>query len=140
MQSYNIQLAQQAYAKELSELKCAGNALSESQEALLFSKILVKQADHSNKHITFCRDSEMFVSKTPTGYDVVGYYIDGEGNKSPFSLTVCKVDALWYLSQRRVAADTKSCSSYIILWVLLSVGCTLMGIIMFYLISASIGI
>ncbi len=139
MTGYNVQQAQNEYLNELTKLKNNQIELNESQEAMLFAKILVKQTIYSKEEVVFCSDSELFVSKTLTGYDVVGYYMY-QGNKRPFNITVCKVNEAWYPSKRYVGADTKSCSSSILLWVLLSVGCTLMGILMYYLMSAAIGI
>ena len=139
MADYLVEQAQNTYNSEFTALQSNGTVLSEPQQASLFAKILIKQTDHPNANILFCSDSELFVSKTPTGYDVVGYYLYNS-EKKPFSITVCKINDLWYPSKRHVAADTKSCSSSIALWILLTLGCTLMGILMYYLISAAIGI
>ena len=140
MQEYNIQQAHEEYNKEIVLLKNSGTTLSEVQEAICFAKILIKQRTFSRENIVFCNDSELFVSKSPTGYDVVGYYIKTPGTKNPFTVTVCKINNLWYPSKKYIAADTKSCSGSILLWVLLSLGCTLMGILMYFLMSAAIGI
>ena len=140
MQEYNIQQAQKEYNEEIVLLKNSGTYLSEAQEAICFAKILIKQTTYSRENIVFCNDSEFFVSKTPTGYDVVGYYIRNIGTKNPFTVTVCKINNLWYPSKKYIAADTKSCSNSILLWVLLSLGWTLMGILMYFLMSAAIGI
>lgn len=140
MTEYNVSQAQKEYLNKVIELKNNQIVINEKQEAILFAKILVKQTIYSNENMSFCGDNELFVSKTPTGYDVVGYYIINQGIKKPFNITVCKVNELWYPSKRYIAADTKSCSGSILLWVLLSIGCTLMGILMYYLMSAAIGI
>ncbi len=138
MAEYNIQQAQYEYYSEISRLNQAGIFLNESQEAVIFAKILVRQTTYSNEYITFCTDNEMYVSKTPTGYDVVGYYIDNRGTRQPFNTTVCKVNGQWYPAKRYVAADTKSCSSVIVLWILLMLGCSVGGVLMYYFISAMI--
>ena len=140
MQDYNIHQAQKEYSDEIRKYKENSIELNEKQQAILFAKILIKQTNYSNANIVFCNDNELFVSKTPTGYDVVGFYINYQGTKNPFNLTVCKVNELWYPSKRYIAADTKSCSASILSWILLSLGCTLMGILMYYLLSAAIGI
>ena len=140
MPYYNVEQAQKEYASEMKEHTENSVAFCEKQQAALFAKILIKQTIYSKEHLVFCEDNELFVSKTPTGYDVVGFYIDHTGIKNPFSITVCKINELWYPSKRYVAADTKSCSGSILLWILLSLGCTLMGILMYYLMSAAIGI
>lgn len=140
MQEYNIQQAQKEYNDEMILLENNGIELNEYQEAACFAKILIKQTVYSYENLVFCKDNELFISKTPTGYDVVGYYIGHKETKNPFNVTVCKVNNLWYPSKKYIAADTKSCSSSILLWVLLSLGCTLMGILMYFLMSAAIGI
>lgn len=140
MQEYNVQNAQKEYSEKITEFKENGIELSESQQAIIFAKMLVKQTVYSVADTEFCNDNEIYVSKTPTGYDVVGYYIDYLGKRCPFNITVCKINELWYPSRRYIAADTKSCSGYILLWILISLGCTLMGILMYFLMSAAIGI
>ncbi|MBQ2940992.1 MAG: hypothetical protein IJD97_02020 [Clostridia bacterium] len=140
MTEYEVQQVQKKYGDQIAILKNSNVELNEKQQATLFAKLLVKQTTYSDEDIVFCDDNELFISKTPTGCDVVGYYKTSAGTKSPFNVTVCKINGIWYPSKRYVAADTKSCSSYIFLWFLISLGCTLMGILMYYLISASIGI
>ncbi len=131
---YNIPQAQKDF------FFSGGENLTEEQQAVLFAKILISQSAYGNGFLTFCNDNELFVSKTPTGFDVVGFYLNSYNNKIPFTITVCKIKNLWYPSKKYVSADTKSCSGSILLWVLLSLGCTLMGILMYYLMSAAIGI
>lgn len=140
MTELDVQQVQKNYWDQITILKKRNVELSEKQQATLFAKLFVKQTTYSNEDVVFCNDNEMFISKTPTGYDVVGYYKDPTGTKSPFNVTVCKINEIWYPSKRYIAADTKSCSASILLWFLLSIGCTLMGILMYYLTSASIGI
>lgn len=140
MSGYDVELAQKEYLSEVAKLRNNQVELSENQSAILFTKILLKQKVCAYENILFCGDNEFFVSKTPTGYDVVGYYISNQEIKTPFNMTVCKVDEQWYPSRRYIAADTKSCSISILLWVLLLIGCSLMGILMYYLMSAAIGI
>ncbi len=133
---YNIEQAQRDYFAEEFRLGSAGIIMTEIQQAVLFAKILISQG---KPNITFCSDSDLFVSKTPTGYDVVGFYFDPAYGKVPFNITVFKANNMWYLSQRYVAPDTKSCSGSILLWVLLCVGCSLMGVLMYYFISFLVG-
>ena len=139
MFEYNIQQAHKEFLNELERFKNNQIEFDEKQEAILFAKILIKQTVYLN-NVLFCSDNELFISKTPTGYDVVGYYVSNQGIKKPFNITVCKINELWYPSKRYIAADTKSCSGSILLWVLISIGCSLMGILMYYLMSAAIGI
>lgn len=140
MQDYFIQQAQNEFSREIASRTNNGISLSDDQKAILFAEILIKQTIYPQGNVTFCNDNECFVSKTPTGYDVVGFYWDYEGKKKPFNLTVCHDNDLWYPSKRYVAADTKSCSGSILLWILISLGCTLMGILMYFIISAAVGI
>lgn len=137
MQNSYIQQAQYEFSNELKALKENGIDLNEKQKAILFTKSLIRQ---TRGNVTFCNDNEFFASKTPTGYDVVGFYFDQQWQKTPFSITVCEQNGLWYPSKRYVAADTKSCSGSVLLWILLSLGCTLMGILMYFIISAAVGI
>ena len=140
MTEFDVQLARKEYDNQIAIFEKSNIVLQESEQAALFAKILVKQTTYSNGDIIFCNDSDMFISKTPTGYDVVGYYNDSAATKVPFNITVCKIDGIWWPSRRYVSADTKSCSGSIALWILISLGCTLMGILMYYLMSAAIGI
>ena len=140
MTDYNIQQAQNEYENEILKFKNASIELNDNQQAILYAKILIKHTICFKENILFCNDKELFVSKTPTGYDIVGYYLDAQGVKNPFNITVCKVNGLWLPSKRYVGADTKSCSNAILLWIIFSIGCTLMGILLYYLISLSIGI
>lgn len=140
MTDHNIQLTQNEYENEILKLKNAFIELNDDQQAILYAKILIKHTIYPTENISFCNDNEIFISKTLTGYDVVGYYLDEQGTKKPFHITVCKVNGLWMPSKRYVGADTKSCSGAILLWIIFSIGCTLMGILMYYIISISIGI
>ena len=140
MYEYNVRQAQEEYARTIKTFKQDRNEPEEGQQAICFAKILIRQTVYPKEGVVFCRDNELFLSKTPAGYDVVGYFIDASGAKRPFSVSVCKINGLWYPAKQYVAPDTKSCSASILLWILLSIGCTLMGILMYYLISVSIGI
>lgn len=131
----NIAQAQSDFAAEISQIEAG--SLHEEQEAIIFAKILIRQQIYNSHMITFCRDNEIFVSKSPAGYAITGYYLS-EGKKIPFQITVCKINGLWYPAKQYDAPDTKSCSGYIGLWVLISLGCTLMGIVMYFLISAAV--
>ena len=135
---YDVESAQKELAREIQMELIRTGELTELQCAAMFSKILIKQT--SFDLIAFCEDDEMYISKTPMGYDVVGFYFNQYKRKIPFSISVTRQNGVWLPAQKYIAADTKSCSSYIWLWVLLSVGCTLMGILMYYLMSAAIGI
>ena len=125
------------FLNEIMVLKRNSIELTEPQQASLFSKILIKQ---HNVNIRFCENEDLYISRTPNGYDIVGYYMNSTDKKIPFSISVCKINDLWYPSKRYIAADTHSCSSHILLWLLISLGCTLMGILMYFLMSAAIGI
>ena len=140
MSVYNVGQAQTDYYNELEYLRSRGIILDENQQAVVFAKILVRQTAYGNPNVTFCSDNELFVSKTLTGYDVVGYYIDYTGARKPFNVTVCKIENFWYPSKRYVGADTKSCSGSILLWILLMLGCSLAGILMYFIMSSAIGI
>lgn len=139
MANYNIQKAQADFQVQLQKALEEG-PVSEGKEAFIYAKELVKQQIFNADRAVFCEEREAYVSNTPTGYAVTGYYtLPGEDKRNPFQLTVCKQNGFWYPSRQHVGADTKSCSGYIWLWILISVGCTLMGLLMYYLISAAIG-
>lgn len=143
MTNVSVSQLQETFNNEYILLKNKGIILNEEKEALLFAKILIRQRIYTNRNITYCADNEFFVSKNPAGYAVTGYYTfddDPSKKRNPFSLTVSKVNGLWYPSTEYVAADTKTGSSAIIIWILLSLGCTLMGILTYFIISAVIGI
>ena len=95
MSGYNVGQAQTDYYNELEYLRSRGIILEEKQQAVVFAKILVRQSAYGNPVITFCNDNELFVSKTLTGYDVVGYYIDNTGARNTFNVTVCKIEIFW---------------------------------------------
>ncbi len=137
MENYNIAMAQQNYAAEEFYYNQNGIVLTEQQQAVSFAKILIRQ---NNGNVVFCNDRELFVSKTPAGYDVVGYFIDAFNVKKPFNITVNKVNNLWYPAKRYVAADTKAGSNYILIFILISIGCSLMGLLSYFLISAFVGL
>lgn len=133
-----IMQAQSQFLQEEQEMRLKGINFDERLQALLFAKLLLKQT--FGKSIVFCSDNEFFISKNPIGYEIAGYYSDYENSKIPFSLTVCKTSERWYPSKQYVAPDTKSCSNSLWLWLIIMLGCTLMGIIMYFLISSSVGI
>jgi len=141
--NFDVVRAQKEYYQKYVALKESGTVLDESQEAILFTKILQMQTVYDIRSIVFCSDDEFYVSKTPTGYAITGFYELNSNNgtriRKPFNVTVCKNQGLWYPSVQYVAADTKSGSNFIILWILLSLGCTFMGIVMYFLISVEIG-
>ncbi len=133
----NITKAQEDFKQRYSQHNAG--SLSENTEAILFAKLLIEQQILIPENAKFCSDSEIFVTKSPAGYTVVGYYLY-ENKRTPFKITVCKINGLWYPSKEYVSPDTKSCSGYIGLWILISLGCTLVGIISYFLISAAVGL
>lgn len=138
---FDVVKAQEEFTREYSNLRNSVEGIDDTQEAILFAKILLKQKTYTNENIIFCSDNEFYVAKNPAGFAITGYYTLGcSSKKIPFNITVCKYHGLWYPSKEYVAADTKSCSGSILIWILLSLGCTLMGILMYFLISAAIGI
>ena len=114
------------------------NCITEAREAVLFAKAMHFQQFGAN-NIVFCNDNEFFVSQTPTGYAVAGYYQYPNGYRASFNVTVKKQNGFWSPAASYVAPDTKSGSSFIWLWILLMFGCTMFGIIMYYVMSAAIG-
>ncbi len=140
MKNYNIPTAQNIYMQMLSQYSYP---LNDSQQALLFAKALQYQNGASPSNIVFAADNEFFVSQTPTGYAVTGYYDilsqGGVRNRVPFNVTVQKVNGMWYPSSNYVAADTKSGSNFIATWILLSVGCGIIGLASYFILSAIIG-
>lgn len=142
--NYDLARAQSELEKEIIWHEKQGLVLDESKMAVIYAKALINQQIYANGEIAFCKDNEFYVSKNPAGYAITGYYIIQNRNatilKKPFNITVCNMNGQWCPAQTYVAADTKSCSGQIALWFLISVGCTLMGILMYYIISAAIGI
>lgn len=131
-QIYNIYNQLYAYERQFNA------NIDERREAVLFAKALYYHQNGSNI-ITFCNDNEFFVNLTPTGYSVAGYYQYQNGHRSAFNVTLKKTNGFWAPAANYVAPDTKTGSSFIWLWILLMVGCSLFGIIMYYVMSAAIG-
>ena len=138
MADYNIPQAQKDLYDWYMAKQGEGVAVQEPQAAAMFAKLLIRQT--SRNLVSFCADNELYIAKNPSGYAVTGYYLDGSGKRAPFQITVCNKDGAWYPARNYVAADTKSGSSFILLWVLLCLGCTAMGIIMYFIISAAVGL
>ena len=119
-----------------------GLEIDEAQEAILFVKAIYIQ-ELENQKYCFCEDCEFFVEKNLNGYSVTGYYEtvcdDGNKERTPFNLTVCKKDANWALSTKYVPLDTKTGTNFIVLWILLMIGCTLFGYLSYLLLKAMIG-
>ena len=140
MKNYNIQAAQNAYMQLLSQYSVP---LNDSQQALLFAKALQYQNVAYPANIYFAPDNEFFISDTPTGYAVSGYYDivypDTSRNRIPFTVTVNKFNGMWYPASTYVAADTKSGSSFLISWLLIMAGCGIIGLATYFVISAIIG-
>ena len=134
---FNIVVAREIY-KKLYELECEKNScMNINKEAILFSKALYMQL--YGERIIFCADKDFFVSQTPTGYAVAGYFIQANNIKMPFNITVNKSGNNWSPSVNYVSPDTKSVSSYIWLWLLLMAGSALFGLISYLILKASIG-
>lgn len=135
---YNIPQAQKDLFDAYTAKRQQGITMDESQVAVLYAKILIQQ---TNRNISsFCADNELYIAKNPSGYAITGYYLDGSGKRVPFQLTVCNQNGAWYPAKNYVAADTKSGSNFILLWLLLMLGCTAFGIIMYFIISAAVGL
>ena len=138
MADYNIPQAQKELYDWYKARQAEGTMVQESQVAAAFAKILIRQ---TNRNVaSFCADNELYIAKNPTGYAVTGYYLDGASKKVPFQISVCNQNGAWQPARKYVAADTKSGSSFILLWVLLCLGCTLMGVVMYFIISAMVGL
>ena len=116
--------------------------VSEDKEALLYVKSLyMRQYGESN--VQFSKDSDYFISKTPTGYAIAGIFVyknsQGQLQKKPFNITVNKTNGVWSLSGKYVAPDTKSGSTFLWLWILLVIGSLLFGLVMYFIMKAVIG-
>lgn len=141
MNGYILLKAQTALAESLEQAKNDGVNVTIEQEALLFSKELIKQ--ELKCPVKFCADHEFFIAKTPLGFEITGYYTTPNGTepiKKPFVIAVQKQDGVWLPTRRYIAPDNRACSTSILLWVLLMLGCTLGGILITCLIYASMGI
>lgn len=140
MRNYNVPAAQNIYMQMLSQYNYP---LNDSQQALLFAKALQYQNGVDPSNMIFATDNEFFVSFTPTGYAVTGYYDvvypNGMRNRVPFNVTVQKVNGMWYPSTAYVAADTKRGSNFIATWLLLMLGCGIIGLASYFVLSAIIG-
>ena len=117
---FNIAEARNIYKKLYAAEIQTNPAIDEVREALLFAKALYLQSI-GKENIRFCDDKEFFVSKTPTGYAVSGYYEDNIGGRIPFNVTVKKNNGIWSPSASYIAADTKSITGFVWLWILLMV-------------------
>ncbi len=141
MKNYNVPAAQNIYLQMLSQQT---TPLSEAQEAVLFAKALQYQDIYYPNSVYFCSDNEFYVSPNPNGYAVTGYYDtmyqNGTSQRTPFSVTVRKTNGYWYPVKNYVGADTKTGSNFIITWILLMLGCTLVGLISYFALTAAIGI
>ena len=138
MANYNIPQAQKELYDAYMAQKQQGIVLNESQLAALYAKILIRQTNRDA--VTFCADNELFIAKNPVGYAITGYSLDANGKKMPFQITVCNQDGAWRPAKDYVAADTKRGSNFILLWILLMAGCTIFGLIMYFIISAAVGL
>ena len=135
---FNIAEARNIYKKLYAAEIQTNPAIDEVREALLFAKALYLQSI-GKENIRFCDDKEFFVSKTPTGYAVSGYYEDNIGGRIPFNVTVKKNNGIWSPSASYIAADTKSITGFVWLWILLMVGCSLFGLLSLLFMKVIIG-
>ena len=134
---FNVVLAREIY-KKLCELECEKNpSIDVNKEAILFTKALYIQL--YGERIIFCEDKDFFVSQTPTGYAVTGYYTQANNVRVPFNITINKADNNWSPSVNYVAPDTKSVSCSIWLWLLLMAVSSLFGLISYLILKTCIG-
>jgi hypothetical protein len=122
------------YGQMYNELASAGVMIDEKTEAVLFAKAYQLSALRNPASARFCSDAEIFVSNSPTGYNVSGY-VDSDMGRTPFSHVVKKENGYWVPSVRHVAPDTKTGSNFIKTWVLLMAVCFGVGILMTILLS-----
>ena len=139
MANYDIARAQSDFAYNVNLLRNQGIVLDERSEALLFAKLLQLQVSPDPANTVFGSDGEFFVSQNPTGYAVAGYYTLG-GQRCPFQVNVSKHNGFWTTANAYVAPDTKTGSNFFLTWLLLMLGCTAFGILMYFIISAAVGL
>ena len=127
---------------EVAVISGRRKSMTEQQEAIEFAKILIRQKVNPSYDVFYCADNEFFVTKNAGIFSVTGYYLFGPPGsatqKVPFNIPVCKVNNQWYPAKQYVAPDTKRGSNFIMLWLLLSIGSAIMGLIMYFIISAVI--
>ena len=143
MANFDLLRARGDFEYNQTILRKQGVVLDEKGEALLFAKLLQLQISPNPNDTVFCSDSEFFVSQTPTGYAVAGYYTLRGQNPSqryPFQQTVSKQNGYWGTAAVYVAPDTKTGSNFLMTWLLLMLGCTFFGILMYFIISAAVGL
>lgn len=102
------------------------------QEAYTFAKALLLQQHGFN--ITVCNEEDAFISQTPTSVAVSGFYTEA-GMRKSFSYTVAKNNGRWASSVAYQAADTKAGTNFVVLWLLIMDGCTLVGLLFYYLLN-----
>lgn len=139
MANYDIARAQSDFAYNVNLLRNQGIVLDERGEALLFAKLLQLQVSPDPTNTVFGSDAEFFVSQSPTGYAVAGYYTL-RGQRCPFQVNLSKNSGLWTMGNAYVAPDTKTGSNFLLTWLLLMLGCTVFGILMYFIISAAVGL
>lgn len=143
MANFDLLRARSDFQYNCTMLRNQGIVLDEKGEALLFAKLLQLQISPDPANTTFCSDAEFYVNLTPTGYAVAGYYtLNGQNpsQRHPFQITVSKNNGFWGLASAYVAPDTKTGSNFLLTWVLLMLGCTFFGILMYFIISAAVGL
>lgn len=143
MKQFNVPHAQQTYG-QMYQAHCAQFGVpNEATEAILFAKALQLQNVYAPNGVRFCSDREFFVAPNPAGYAVTGYCevqaANGAWNRVPFNFSICKQSGLWYPTAKYVGADTKAGTNFLIIWLLLMLGCTLIGLLSYYIMSAAIG-
>lgn len=135
--NFDIIRAREIYNSLYREEMQIGTVLTEEKEALLFAKALHMQLYGSST--VFCKDNQFFVNKTPNGYAVAGFCEDSYGTKHSFNVTVCKANGIWGLSANYVSPDTKAVTNSVALWVILMIGCSLVGLVSYLILKAIIG-
>ena len=135
--NFNVVQAREIYNSLCRNEINNNTILTEEKEALLFTKALHIQL-YGPKTV-FCEDNQFFISKTPTGYAVAGFCEDHYAEKHSFNVTVCKTNDIWNLSSTYISPDTKTVTNSVVLWVLLMLGCSLVGFMSYLILKAVIG-
>lgn len=135
--NFNVTQARNIFNNLYLEESKINPCISESREALLFTKALYIQLLNGN--LDFCNDNDFYIKQTPTGYAISGFYIQNNGIRVSLNITVCKIDGQWSPSVNYIAPDTKAGTSCVTTWILLMLGCTLFGFLSYLLLKAMIG-
>lgn len=141
MANFDLNRARNDFEYNCTLLRNQGILLDEKGQALLFAKLLQLQTSPDPANTVFCSDQEFFVTQMPTGYAVAGYYTLGnQPQRIPFQINVSKATGLWSTANAYVAPDTKTGSNFLLTWLLLMLGCTAFGLLMYFIISAAVGL